>query len=163
MFTTRQATERVPKYVQLYTSGKLHRRVDEALVSLEQCRVCPWDCDINRLRNQKKVCRTGRYARVASYFPHFGEEDCLCGWRGSGTICFAWCNLRCVFCFHPETFISTDRGLMRIADIFERSGGERPWYGGDVRFGDGSARVLTREGDFVVPKRTPEQTRALGQ
>jgi putative pyruvate formate lyase activating enzyme len=35
---------------------------------------------------------------VASHFPHFGEEDCLRGWRGSGTIFFSGCNLRCVFC-----------------------------------------------------------------
>jgi putative pyruvate formate lyase activating enzyme len=35
---------------------------------------------------------------VGSYFPHFGEEDCLRGWNGSGTIFFSWCNLRCVFC-----------------------------------------------------------------
>ena len=70
----------------------------EALASLERCHVCPWDCDINRLQDETKVCRTGRYARVASHFPHFGEEDCLRGWNGSGTIFFAWCNLRCVFC-----------------------------------------------------------------
>ena len=49
-----------------------------------------------------KVCRTGRYARVSSYFSHFGEEDCLRGSRGSGTIFFAWCNLRCVFCQNHE-------------------------------------------------------------
>jgi putative pyruvate formate lyase activating enzyme len=36
--------------------------------------------------------------RVGSYFPHFGEEDCLRGTRGSGTIFFSGCNLRCVFC-----------------------------------------------------------------
>jgi hypothetical protein len=35
---------------------------------------------------------------VASYFPHFGEENCLRGWNGSGTIFFSGCNLRCVFC-----------------------------------------------------------------
>jgi putative pyruvate formate lyase activating enzyme len=44
------------------------------------------------------ACFTGRYARVASAFPHFGEEDCLRGWNGSGTIFFSFCNLRCVFC-----------------------------------------------------------------
>jgi putative pyruvate formate lyase activating enzyme len=92
------ATEYRPNYIQLYESGELERRVEAALVSLERCRVCPWDCEVNRLQNQTKVCRTGRYARVASYFPHFGEEDCLRGWQGSGTIFFAWCNLRCVFC-----------------------------------------------------------------
>jgi putative pyruvate formate lyase activating enzyme len=98
MFKTHMVTDGVPNYVRLYESGELERRVEEALASLERCCVCPWDCEINRLQNQTKVCRTGRYARVASYFPHFGEEDCLRGWQGSGTIFFAWCNLRCVFC-----------------------------------------------------------------
>ena len=71
-----------PNYVHLYESGELEHRVSQALASLESCR----------------VCRSGRLARVASSFPHFGEEDCLRGWNGSGTIFFAWCNLRCVFC-----------------------------------------------------------------
>ncbi len=44
------------------------------------------------------MCKTGRYAVVSSCFPHFGEEDCLRGWNGSGTIFFSHCNLRCVFC-----------------------------------------------------------------
>lgn len=87
-----------PNYIHLYESGELQQRVDQAISSLENCRVCPWECDINRLENQTKVCRTGRYARVSNYFPHHGEEDCLRGWCGSGTIFFAWCNLRCVFC-----------------------------------------------------------------
>src|SRR6266511_6198805 len=37
-------------------------------------------------------------ALQASWFPHFGEENCLRGWNGSGTIFFSGCNLRCVFC-----------------------------------------------------------------
>ena len=93
MVTTRMTSDGVPNYVRLYESGELEQRVEVALASLEQCRVCPWDCAVNRLQNQTKVCRTGRYARVASCFPHFGEEDCLRGWQGSGTIFFAW---------HPE-------------------------------------------------------------
>ncbi len=44
------------------------------------------------------TCKTGRYALVSSHFPHLGEEDPLRGWRGSGTIFFTQCNLRCVFC-----------------------------------------------------------------
>jgi putative pyruvate formate lyase activating enzyme len=87
-----------PAYLKTFESGELARRVVEAVASLEKCRVCPWHCEIDRLANQMKVCRTGRYARVGSYFPHFGEEDCLHGWNGSGTIFFSWCNLRCVFC-----------------------------------------------------------------
>jgi putative pyruvate formate lyase activating enzyme len=53
---------------------------------------------VDRLANKTAACHTGRYARVASYFPHHGEEDCLRGWKGSGTIFFSLCNLRCVFC-----------------------------------------------------------------
>lgn len=89
---------KVPNYVQLLESGELEKRIATALEGLQNCTVCPWDCNINRLEDEKKVCRTGRLARVSSHFPHFGEEDCLRGWRGSGTIFFAWCNLRCVFC-----------------------------------------------------------------
>ncbi len=44
------------------------------------------------------ACRTGLRARLASYGPHHGEEAPLRGWRGSGTVFFAWCNLRCVYC-----------------------------------------------------------------
>ncbi len=87
-----------PAYLKTFESGELARRVEAAIASLERCRVCPWNCEIDRLADKTKVCRTGRYARVGSYFPHFGEEDCLRGWNGSGTIFFSWCNLRCVFC-----------------------------------------------------------------
>ncbi len=87
-----------PAYVRLYRTGELARRVDAAVQALAECRTCPRDCRVNRLADQAGVCRIGRYARVASAFPHFGEEDCLRGWRGSGTIFFSGCNLRCVFC-----------------------------------------------------------------
>ena len=87
-----------PAYMQLYRSGELQRRVETAIVSLEECRVCPRDCGVDRLADKTAACYTGRYAHVASYFPHFGEEDCLRGWNGSGTIFFSMCNLRCVFC-----------------------------------------------------------------
>jgi putative pyruvate formate lyase activating enzyme len=83
--------------------AELSRRIDEALRALAPCRVCPRDCDVDRLNNETAVCRAGRYARVSSHFAHFGEEDCLRGWSGSGTIFFGWCNLRCVFCQNWET------------------------------------------------------------
>jgi putative pyruvate formate lyase activating enzyme len=53
---------------------------------------------VGRLADHKGLCGIGRQAVVASYFPHFGEENCLRGWNGSGTIFFSGCNLRCVFC-----------------------------------------------------------------
>lgn len=98
----RSETRFKPAYMALYRSGELHARAREAVAGLAQCRVCPRDCAVDRLADKTGVCKTGRYARVSSYFPHFGEEDCLRGWRGSGTIFFAWCNLRCVFCQNFE-------------------------------------------------------------
>ncbi|HLE21396.1 MAG TPA: radical SAM protein [Vicinamibacteria bacterium] len=87
-----------PAYLETYRSGELTRRVELGLEMLRSCRVCPRDCHVDRLADQKAVCLSGRYAVVASHFPHFGEEDCLRGRRGSGTIFFANCNLKCVFC-----------------------------------------------------------------
>lgn len=87
-----------PAYLALHRSGELARRVEHALQSLRSCRVCPRNCDVDRLADQYAFCRTGRHAVVSSAFPHFGEEDCLRGWDGSGTIFFSHCNLRCVFC-----------------------------------------------------------------
>jgi putative pyruvate formate lyase activating enzyme len=93
-----QRSEFEPVYLRTYRSGALARKVDEALAALADCTLCPRDCHVNRLEDKFAVCKTGRYAVVGSHFPHFGEEDCLRGWRGSGTIFFSWCNLRCVFC-----------------------------------------------------------------
>ena len=87
-----------PAYLRLYESGELKRRVGLALEALKSCEVCPRDCGVDRLADKFAVCKTGRYAVVGSYFAHFGEEDCLRGSRGSGTIFFSGCNLRCVFC-----------------------------------------------------------------
>jgi putative pyruvate formate lyase activating enzyme len=100
-----------PAYLELYESGELARRADEAVASLATCRVCPRDCKVDRLADQpgaeppsrQPFCNTGRRARVSTYFAHFGEEDCLRGTQGSGTIFFAFCNLRCTFCQNWDT------------------------------------------------------------
>ncbi len=87
-----------PAYLGLYESGELKQRVERALDALYSCAVCPRNCRVDRIADKFAVCKTGRYAVVGSYFAHFGEEDCLRGWKGSGTIFFSGCNLRCVFC-----------------------------------------------------------------
>jgi putative pyruvate formate lyase activating enzyme len=86
-----------PAYLKL-SLEEIDRRAKEAVESLAECRVCPRDCKVDRLADKTAACYTGRYARVSSHFAHFGEEDCLRGRYGSGTIFFALCNLRCVFC-----------------------------------------------------------------
>lgn len=85
-------------YLALYRSGRLTERVKAALALLENCHVCPHNCGINRLAGEKGKCRTGRLALVSSYGPHYGEETPLVGKRGSGTIFFTNCNLKCLFC-----------------------------------------------------------------
>ncbi len=95
-------SRREPAYLALWRSGELERRVEAALALLEHCTVCPRACGVNRLADERKLCRTGRRARVSAAFAHLGEEDCLRGWRGSGTIFFSWCSLRCVFCQNWE-------------------------------------------------------------
>jgi len=69
-----------------------------ALDGLRECHGCPRVCGANRLEDRWSACKTGRYAVVANAFPHRGEEDCLRGWNGSGTIFFGHCSLRCVYC-----------------------------------------------------------------
>jgi putative pyruvate formate lyase activating enzyme len=79
--------------------AEVRRRAEKAFELLgERCVVCPRGCKVDRRADVKGLCAIGRHAVVASYFPHFGEEDCLRGSRGSGTIFFSGCNLRCVFC-----------------------------------------------------------------
>ncbi len=85
-------------YIALHESGKLRKRIEAAWKLLENCRLCPRSCGVNRLAGQRGLCRTGEKAVVASYGPHFGEEQPLVGSGGSGTIFFGHCNLLCVFC-----------------------------------------------------------------
>ena len=87
-----------PAYLDKEVRRSMKDRVAVALEELKCCRACPRNCRVNRLAGEVKVCRTGRRARVSSAFPHLGEEAGLRGSRGSGTIFFSMCNLRCVFC-----------------------------------------------------------------
>ncbi|HWO41839.1 MAG TPA: radical SAM protein [Candidatus Eisenbacteria bacterium] len=94
--------EFTPAYLRSHEEGTLKPKIDEALECLRACTLCPRSCEVDRYQNYA-VCKVARYARVSSFFAHFGEEDVLRGWRGSGTIFFGWCNLRCVFCQNYET------------------------------------------------------------
>lgn len=90
-----------PVYLRL-PRGELHDRAQRAVAGLASCRACPRYCGVNRLGDKWAACKTGRLAVVTSCFPHLGEETCLSGWNGSGTIFFGHCSLRCVFCQNFE-------------------------------------------------------------
>ena len=63
------------------------------------CTDCPRACGVPRGRG---FCASGENVRVARAAPHYGEEPCISGSRGSGTVFFSGCNLRCVFCQNHE-------------------------------------------------------------
>jgi len=90
-----------PAYRALLQSGEFAQRVAQAEQALRDCDLCAWACHVDRTQ-RVGFCRTGKDAIVSSAFPHMGEEDPLRGWRGSGTIFFAQCNLRCQFCQNYE-------------------------------------------------------------
>jgi len=90
-------TRLMPSYLNLLRDGRLAERVQIADEHLRHCDLCGWECHIDR-RVRTGACKTGMDALVASYGAHHGEEDPLRGWGGSGTIFFAWCNLKCQFC-----------------------------------------------------------------
>jgi len=73
-------------------------RIGKARDMLSPCRLCPRECGVDRPTGEKGVCRAGAAAQVSSYNDHHGEEPPLSGFKGSGTIFFTHCNLRCVFC-----------------------------------------------------------------
>lgn len=66
--------------------------------SYEACVLCPRVCGVNRRAGARGVCGETADLRVASIGPHFGEEPCFTGARGSGTVFFSGCSCRCFFC-----------------------------------------------------------------
>lgn len=95
-------TESYPAYLSLHETGELGRRVAAATMHIRNCDVCPLRCGVDRTQGELGICKTGEKAQVSSYGPHYGEERPISGWRGSGTIFFARCNLRCVFCQNAD-------------------------------------------------------------
>ncbi|MDX1775722.1 MAG: radical SAM protein [Desulfobulbales bacterium] len=104
-------------YLVLHEQGKLADRIAEIRDLLSPCRVCPRQCSVDRLADEKGICRTGRKAVVSSYAPHFGEESPLVGSGGSGTIFLTHCSLLCAFCQNYEIShlgqgVATDEGQL---------------------------------------------------
>jgi putative pyruvate formate lyase activating enzyme len=91
-----------PAYAALSADGRLEARAEEARRALGECRLCPRACGARRLEGERGTCQVARNAIVSSAFPHLGEEDCLRGTRGSGTIFFSGCSLRCGFCQNAD-------------------------------------------------------------
>ncbi|MBI2853625.1 MAG: radical SAM protein [Chloroflexi bacterium] len=85
-------------YLTLYRTGELERRANSLEARLKSCDICPRQCHVDRLSGEIGFCRCSREALVASACAHLGEEPALSGTKGSGTIFFGGCTLKCVYC-----------------------------------------------------------------
>lgn len=93
-----QKSEEEALFLALYKNGKLAERAEKLRALYENCTLCPRDCRVNRTKRQTGKCQASDSVKVASAYPHFGEEAPLVGVGGSGTIFFSNCGLRCVYC-----------------------------------------------------------------
>lgn len=66
------------------------------------CNICPRKCNIDRSGSERGFCSEGDGLCVARIAPHFFEEPPISGTRGSGTVFFCGCSLRCVFCQNKD-------------------------------------------------------------
>ena len=88
--------------------------------SLKSCNICPRNCGIDRTAGEIGYCRASYKPRVYSYLAHHGEEPPISGIKGSGTIFFSHCNMKCVYCQNYH-FSQLDKGedvtVEALADI----------------------------------------------
>jgi len=87
-----------PNYIGLHRSGELRKRGEALWEFQKECRLCPRECEVNRLEGETGFCNATSRLRVASFDAHYGEERPLVGVGGSGTIFLSQCNLGCIFC-----------------------------------------------------------------
>lgn len=108
---------------------------------LAHCNFCPWDCRVDRMAGTKfGPCKLASASRVSSDFHHTGEELFYRGIRGSGTIFFTSCNMRCAFCQNGDISTDKDNGeeteprvLATMAWTLRREGCHNiNWVGGEV-------------------------------
>ncbi len=86
-----------------------------------ECRLCPRNCGILRQEGKKGYCGATDEILIARAAPHFWEEPCISGKKGSGAVFFSGCNLHCVYCQNKEI---SDGGsgkavsIGRLAEIY---------------------------------------------
>lgn len=92
-----------PSYLNLYKSGELEERIEKAYRILSCCTLCPNLCKVSRLEkngicSSATRCRSGILPIISEACAHFGEEPPVTGVKGSGTIFFSNCTLKCKYC-----------------------------------------------------------------
>ena len=84
------------------------------------CILCAHRCGVNRPKGEKGACNTVEKCAVYSYSPHHGEEPPISGSRGSGTIFFTHCNLKCVYCQNYSFSQESEVGEITVQELADR-------------------------------------------
>ncbi|WP_142413531.1 radical SAM protein [Hathewaya massiliensis] len=90
-------------------------------IYLEQCHMCPRDCNVNRNKTSLGVCNAGNEIKLARVSLHPWEEPPVSGVNGSGTVFFSNCNLKCVFCQNhhiSQNGKGKEVSIQRLSGIF---------------------------------------------
>ncbi|MFL0252181.1 radical SAM protein [Clostridium neuense] len=88
---------------------------------LSECSLCPRKCNVNRLDNKLGFCSSGENVKISRVSLHNWEEPCISGTKGSGTVFFSNCNLRCVFCQNhtiSQEGFGKEVSIERLSEIF---------------------------------------------
>ena len=86
---------------------------------LEECKLCPRECKVNRIEGQVGFCKAGKNMKIAKIGLHYYEEPCISGNSGSGTIFFSGCNLQCKFCQNYKISQEGKGEEVSISDLAE--------------------------------------------
>jgi len=93
-------------------------RSEDLMALYRSCQLCPRRCRVNRVEGERGYCREAAEMRVALVEPHFGEEPPFTGTKGSGTVFFSGCSLRCRYC---QNYQISMEGLGRDWSVEELS------------------------------------------
>lgn len=88
---------------------------------LKQCKICPHNCNVNRLNGKIGRCKCADKIKIALASVHNYEEPCISGINGSGTIFFSNCNMNCIYCQNYEISQlgkGKEISIKELADIF---------------------------------------------
>ena len=86
------------KYLDL-SNAVFHGKIKEARWAQDSCCLCAHQCGVNRNKGERGFCGGGKNAEVAYWQIHRGEEPPLAELGGAGAVFFAYCNMKCVYCF----------------------------------------------------------------
>lgn len=138
---------------------ELHARARRLHALLSPCRLCPRACGARRCGGEQGFCQLGAGLRVFCTNLHHGEEPPLSGSRGSGTVFFSGCNLRCVFCqnfsfsqFGNGAELTPDALAARMLDLQRRGAHNINWVTPSAQIAAAvEALAIARVGGLSLP------------